>query len=318
MQSYRNIEKIDLENDTKPQKPWGKLVSVNGNLENIPLFASIYKIGRLSTNDISIDDIRISGCHCVLKRNTDGEVSIEDFSSNGTYLENMRIGKGKRIKIMTGSKFYILHTTKVLSRDQTLGFILTMDCANKNQLKRVRWADTTGNEDLAVYTKQIKAPNPDDEKLSEHVMCHLCRQCLYKCAVIEPCQHNFCGACLSEWMVKNRECPVCIEEILKVERLQIVDDVVESFLLNHPQWRRSAQEYQIMDEKDKLKTGELSSTKDKYNCRAVELFNMTQEETEEPLFPTLRTKSPQEGVRLQTQHEKMMKYYDMVNKFTCA
>ena len=55
-------------------------------------------MGRNSTHDIQIADIRLSGVHCKIFKDDDENIWIEDLSSNGTFIENEIIGKGKKKK----------------------------------------------------------------------------------------------------------------------------------------------------------------------------------------------------------------------------
>jgi serine/threonine-protein kinase Chk2 len=68
------------------------------------------KVGRASENDIIITDDQlpqqvisnISRLQFIIERNKDGTVQIEDRSSNGTFLDEKKIGKGKK-QILTNN-----------------------------------------------------------------------------------------------------------------------------------------------------------------------------------------------------------------------
>ena len=49
----------------------------------------------------------ISKCHFVLRRSNEGVVTIEDYSSNGTYINGERVGKGKK-KIIEHNSYIAL------------------------------------------------------------------------------------------------------------------------------------------------------------------------------------------------------------------
>ncbi|CAD8136223.1 unnamed protein product [Paramecium octaurelia] len=42
-------------------------------------------------------------------------------------------------------------------------------------------------------------------------ICVICLQIFYK-PIITQCGHNFCGKCISEWMMKKKQCPYCRKE----------------------------------------------------------------------------------------------------------
>ena len=88
---------------------WGKLVSLNNRHPNITLFKDSYKIGRDPSNDIVIDDPRISQFHCVLTKQPDHQILLEDKSSNGVFFKKKKIGK-ENVKVVQHSEtFYLLH-----------------------------------------------------------------------------------------------------------------------------------------------------------------------------------------------------------------
>ena len=95
------------------QKSWGKLTSLNPKFENINLIKESSNIGRQSNNDFQISDIRLSSLHCRIYKDNENNFWIEDFSSNGTFVENKIIGKGNKQKIISGDKIYLLHPMKV-------------------------------------------------------------------------------------------------------------------------------------------------------------------------------------------------------------
>jgi len=132
---------------------WGKLTSLNSNLQNQNLSSNAYKIGRNSTNDIAISDVRISGTHCILSRDQNGSVILQDLSSNGTFLKDTKIGKGKSRVLTAGDKFTLLPAAKV-KEGELLGYIFTFNNVENNPLKRER---TYQNEIVEEPIKQVKA-----------------------------------------------------------------------------------------------------------------------------------------------------------------
>lgn len=73
-------------------------VEVNpGKVQEIELVADRVSIGRDVSNKIAIDLSFVSSRHALITRNEDGEYFIEDCdSSNGTYLNDVRLRKDKR------------------------------------------------------------------------------------------------------------------------------------------------------------------------------------------------------------------------------
>ena len=91
---------------------WGRLTSIGSNMPGAvhDLRDSQLRIGRKAecTVQISGADSRatvVSGVHCqiTLDRST-GEVWLEDCSSNGTFLNLKKVGKGNRMRLRTNDK----------------------------------------------------------------------------------------------------------------------------------------------------------------------------------------------------------------------
>lgn len=84
-------------------------------------------IGRNATNTICIPDkryintiisiiilslIRLSGLHCeIVKEET--IIKLIDHSTNGTYVNNEKIGKDKFYNLQNGDMIHLLHHSKV-------------------------------------------------------------------------------------------------------------------------------------------------------------------------------------------------------------
>lgn len=81
-------------------EPWGELVSLNPKNGSIKLIENEVTFGRSSENDQVFKAKMISYKHCKLIRE-EGEkeeerrVIVEDYSANGTYINSLKIGKGK-------------------------------------------------------------------------------------------------------------------------------------------------------------------------------------------------------------------------------
>lgn len=66
--------------------------------------------------------------------------------------------------------------------------------------------------------------------------------------------HNFCSACLSQWLDTNegRSCPQCRGVVEGRQRNHTLEHIVESFLKENPERRRPDAELREMDERSKL------------------------------------------------------------------
>eukprot|EP00158_Paraphelidium_tribonemae_P006944 Partr_v1_DN28045_c2_g1_i2_m57128 len=79
-------------------KPWATLIPILDTSEAIDLIVDEYSFGRGSACDKIFDASEISSVHCsiyrVLKDDNHWEYYVEDKSTNGTYLNGSRVGKG--------------------------------------------------------------------------------------------------------------------------------------------------------------------------------------------------------------------------------
>jgi hypothetical protein len=138
---------------------WGKLTSINQNLDNVNLINKAYKIGRNSSNDVPIPDAKISSNHCIITLNDDRTVTLQDLSSNGTFIGDQKIGKGKSKLLNDGSKIYLLPSSKIAEKD-LFGYIFTLNNPEPNPLKRGR----EQQEEFSQRNKQIK---PQETQLKQ-------------------------------------------------------------------------------------------------------------------------------------------------------
>lgn len=72
---------------------WGKLESISALISlNFDLFQTSLTLGRHSSCDVVINDIRLSNRHCIITYTEQPfSVSIEDTSSNGTYVNERKL-----------------------------------------------------------------------------------------------------------------------------------------------------------------------------------------------------------------------------------
>jgi hypothetical protein len=170
------------------------------------------------------------------------ECYLKDRSSNGTTVNGTIVGKGKSTQLRTGDEISVLPESRV-GADDVIAFIFR-----------------NNTESLAAGVGSAASSAPAEQKrsleLEELVVCPICMQAIYKCVALTPCSHNFCMACVSEWLSKKRsDCPVCRRPISAVMKNHPMDAVIEAFLDVSPQWQRSEEERQAMDARDELRLG---------------------------------------------------------------
>lgn len=142
-------------------------------------------IGRLQGSTIILKDLKCSGKHCTIninKTNNCIEFTIEDSSSNGTYLNNNLIGKGRVKKASFGDTLTVLREAQV-GPDEKIEFILQT---------------ATQKRPHEPEPPQASKKSVIDSKLEEEIKCLICMEVMYQPVTLFPCLHNYCGACFSD------------------------------------------------------------------------------------------------------------------------
>ena len=91
------------------------------------------------------------------------------------------------------------------------------------------------------------------EDFGSEMECSICLDYIYRCVTAMPCLHNFCAACLSDYMQKSKLCPLCTEEFWAVKKNANMNNIIENFLKQNPSKRRPQKEYEDMDRRDQIK-----------------------------------------------------------------
>ncbi|XP_072042861.1 E3 ubiquitin-protein ligase CHFR-like [Amphiura filiformis] len=119
--------------------------------------------------------------------------------------------------------------------------------------------------------------SPQDT-IAETLMCSICQDIFHDCISLQPCMHSFCAACYSSWMDMAKNCPTCRITVQRINKNHIVNNLVEAYLKDHSDKKRSEEELKEMDEKNKI-TREMLIPKqddrdgDSYNSDDDESYN---------------------------------------------
>ncbi|CAD8079111.1 unnamed protein product [Paramecium sonneborni] len=238
MQGTPDLDEPVIVND---KQSWGKLISMNGSKVNSQeLFDEEITIGRLDTNKIIISESRLSGLHCKIKWDSTNNIAqLLDLSTNGTFIGDQKIGKNNEIILKNGDEIFLLHKSKVPITD-IIGFTLVIQ--QQKQIKMEPQLDEQQQKKIQMI-----------EDFQYDIHCPICDDLIYQCVSLMPCLHNFCGACFSDWMAKQKTCPSCRNDVQSVNKNPMVNNVVEKYLQMHPEKKRPPEEYKEMDQKNKIK-----------------------------------------------------------------
>eukprot|EP00043_Microstomoeca_roanoka_P021312 m.255095 g.255095 ORF g.255095 m.255095 type:complete len:489 (-) comp19073_c1_seq1:167-1633(-) len=115
---------------------WGRLFSERPEYPSVELIEDTYKFGRHESCQIIFADKCISNIHCTIIRENpqeaqsqyaDGEMLafLIDQSANGTFVNNERLGKGRKVALAHGDKI------SLLNKKHTPSYIFH-DCSQEN------------------------------------------------------------------------------------------------------------------------------------------------------------------------------------------
>uniref|UniRef100_A0A8C5BT51 E3 ubiquitin-protein ligase CHFR n=1 Tax=Gadus morhua TaxID=8049 RepID=A0A8C5BT51_GADMO len=104
--------------------------------------------------------------------------------------------------------------------------------------------DLLGRKALAVEAKT--------DKMEDSLTCIICQDLLHDCVSLQPCMHTFCSACYSGWMERSSLCPTCRCPVERIRKNHILNNLVEAYLIQHPEKCRSEEDLKGMDSRNKI------------------------------------------------------------------
>lgn len=254
--------------------PWGTLQYIDKDVAPVLLRNRKFVVGRAADCDLSVSGKMVSGHHCYLEKQEDGQVYLWDTSSNGTLVNKLtRLTDKQKIEIKTGDEFYI-----AFNKDkQSLGFIFNnLTKPNEEKVNSLHTTEAStqlmtnsveDNEDAegladpsieveckveAVGKKQTETNDDECDEIEDHLTCSICQGILYKCISLQPCTHCFCAGCYSEWMTLSQECPQCRMTVDRIAPNYVVNNLIEAYLKQHPNKKRDEEDLRELDEKNKI------------------------------------------------------------------
>lgn len=67
--------------------------------------------------------------------------------------------------------------------------------------------------------------------MEAEMVCSICSELFFNSATL-GCTHSFCNDCISEWRQGQRSCPICRTNIVTITRCPVLDNFIESMVLN--------------------------------------------------------------------------------------
>jgi E3 ubiquitin-protein ligase CHFR len=196
-------------------KHWCTLTSLCG-LHCLKPTSPVFSFGRHPACNWRTDDRRVSTNHCEISWNSNAscsETSITcvDNSTNGTFINGKRLGKGKSAVLRSGDVIALV----VDVPDMTFKFQSTV--VEQSTEMPITRLDTTIVESDDV-DDDASAAAKTSSKIGEEISCGICCSILYKCVALVPCMHNFCGPCMREWSDSRYRapCPKCRSKVVGI------------------------------------------------------------------------------------------------------
>ncbi|CAK6439916.1 unnamed protein product [Pipistrellus nathusii] len=100
--------------------------------------------------------------------------------------------------------------------------------------------------------EEARAAAEKPDKMEETLTCIICQDLLHDCVSLQPCMHTFCAACYSGWMERSTLCPTCRCPVERICKNHILNNLVEAYLLQHPDKSRSEEDVRSMATRNKI------------------------------------------------------------------
>ncbi|XP_054450168.1 E3 ubiquitin-protein ligase CHFR [Pteronotus mesoamericanus] len=111
---------------------------------------------------------------------------------------------------------------------------------------------TDQGRDTHSAPEEVRAAAEKPDRMEEQLTCCICQDLLHDCVSLQPCMHTFCAACYSGWMERSSLCPTCRCLVERICKNHILNNLVEAYLLQHPDKRRSEEDVQSMAARNKI------------------------------------------------------------------
>uniref|UniRef100_A0A8C8BEI2 E3 ubiquitin-protein ligase CHFR n=1 Tax=Otus sunia TaxID=257818 RepID=A0A8C8BEI2_9STRI len=105
---------------------------------------------------------------------------------------------------------------------------------------------------IKIGSEDAKTSNMKPDKMEETLTCIICQELLHDCVSLQPCMHTFCAACYSGWMERSSLCPTCRCPVERICKNHILNNLVEAYLIQHPDKCRNEDDVRSMDARNKI------------------------------------------------------------------
>ena len=248
-----------------PKPAWGQLRAASGDALVLEMDGGPYTLGRAESCTLRLTDNKVSGVHARLSH--DGANAIlEDLSSNGTFVNGTKVGKGRLRVLLNDDEIAIVAPSVASDSSTKFRFVLLAGAAAEATSAAVAAAATAAAAGISSAAPSAattsgagassaasgSASADDGSALEKELICGICQDLMHRPVALQPCMHSFCGACFSEWMKRKIQCPQCRQPVRIVSRNHALANIVDTYLSSHPDKRRDSEELARLDKEDTL------------------------------------------------------------------
>uniref|UniRef100_A0A8C9YAF2 E3 ubiquitin-protein ligase CHFR n=1 Tax=Sander lucioperca TaxID=283035 RepID=A0A8C9YAF2_SANLU len=246
-------------------RPWGKLVKVDSS-ETVLLFNRECTVGRKKGCYLSFPANKlVSGEHCkIVQDESSGLVWLEDMSTNGTVINMSKLVRKQTHMLQNGDVIYFVYRKSEPEQSELFIFQASLRYESVSlalpDLPPQHYdldLPHTSSTEVVGSTKGSHLSKPPVEgtktdKMEESLTCVICQDLLHDCVSLQPCMHVFCAACYSGWMERSSLCPTCRCPVERIRKNHILNNLVEAYLIQHPEKCRSDDDLKSMDSRNKI------------------------------------------------------------------
>ncbi|KAL0025671.1 hypothetical protein WJX77_003216 [Trebouxia sp. C0004] len=163
---------------------------------------------------VEVSDTRVSRLHCVIKlaaptdTSTAPQAMLEDHSSNGTYVDDVRVEQGEPMVLTSGCKVSLVRSVTPWvercftfwegdPRDSRSGTGSETGEVAALASEAAKAAAASGSPRRRLERTATSDYTTAESSTLDDFQCQICLGTLRDCVALEPCGHNWCATCLS-------------------------------------------------------------------------------------------------------------------------
>ncbi|KAI9342792.1 hypothetical protein DFJ73DRAFT_842391 [Zopfochytrium polystomum] len=213
-------------------------------------------IGRNIDCKVPVESSKVSKNHCVILWTAAADAErdypnavVEDSSSNGTFVNGVKVGRGNSAEIKNGD---VLSLGKSDDAPKYTFSIQDPSSAGNEPTASPRKRKLESDAEEASKSKKHSPEKEETRALESSLTCPICHDLFHVPVSAMPCLHSFCGGCISDWVARSRECPQCRLKIRTISRNHQLKSVVDIFLKSHPEKARDDEDIADLDSKNRV------------------------------------------------------------------